>query len=234
MAIGTPADLGHTQVNGTNTSLAITTTANILSGDLIVVISTGGSNSVNMSACTDSGGVNVYTVIAASATAPTSNVAYCANATALASGGSITATFPSTSARKGISAFRVSGMKTSSPLDSTTANPQTQTAGSGATSAAACVTGILGAQPALLVGSLATSATDPGTITLAGWTAIGGTTATAFIKPFYKVVSTVASDSTFAPSWVNAAGFRTLLKIFDAAGASSSGGAAAMMMLGVG
>lgn len=127
MAIGTPADVGSNATSGTAvTSLAITLSSGIADGSLILVaIANHNSAAVVPDSVTDTAG-NSYTILsAANASAVTANLAYCANASALSAGDTITVTY-STTRHIAMRAYSVSGAAASA-FDVSATN----TAGSG-------------------------------------------------------------------------------------------------------
>lgn len=218
MAIGTPTQIGTNQASGT--SLVITTTANIVTGDMVIVWCGGGSNNTAPTSVSDSSG-NTYSLVAAGgATAEIIGVVFCVNAIALNSGGTITVNFGGASANHAVSAFKVSGMNTTlAEVRDTNAVPTT-TSGT-ATSAGSQTTGALACSTSLLTGAIFTSSSDPGTFTPGGsWTAIGGTS-TRFIKPAYQIVA-VGTPAVWAPTWVNSVLYRSTVQIFKGAVASNT------------
>lgn len=130
MAIGTPVTLGSATIGGTPTTLTLTTAAAVTAGDSIVVAIYIPSATTTLSSVTDSAG-NTYAIdIQYKHTGQPRRVclASCHNATALASGGTITATMSAaTSGSKGISALTCSGLQTSSTLDKTASDEGSST-----------------------------------------------------------------------------------------------------------
>ncbi len=125
MAIGTPTDLGGSNVTGIATSATVTlvTTVGASVGDLVVVgVSSSGGVRVLQSVSDNQGG-NAYTVDVTSDSATTSGdcyIASCVLATPLPVGAIITATFASSlSSIRGIGAFKCSGIASTNPLDRT-------------------------------------------------------------------------------------------------------------------
>jgi hypothetical protein len=119
VSIGTPQGLGSNNAGPTVTSLAITTTAAINSGDLVVVAI--GYNNINGGAVsTVSDGTNSYSKAVGTKNGNAGNeVWYKENATAVPSGSAITVTMQNSTNRLIIEAARVAGIVTSSSLDKT-------------------------------------------------------------------------------------------------------------------
>lgn len=121
--VGTPVALGSGSngAAGVISNFAITTGANIIAGDLVVVaIQLGTNNTVTAASVTD--GTNTYTRADTTGIFSASEVSiwYCANAVAVTSGASITCTFSVATSGTGnsvlMAAFRVPSMS-SVPLD---------------------------------------------------------------------------------------------------------------------
>jgi len=122
-AIGVPASIATTAIWSTaQTVRTLTTTSNIVSGDLVIVAVsyyTGTGASVS----TVSDGTNSYSLgvsaRGASGTPAAVELWYKSNASAVGSGATITLTFTSGTAGGNLAAARVTGINTSSPLDKT-------------------------------------------------------------------------------------------------------------------
>jgi hypothetical protein len=232
MTVGTVTDLGHNAVSGTNTTLAVTTGAAINANDLVIVVGSGAVNGTAPTAFVDSGGTNVYTtVVINNSISPCLTFGYCFGAASLSSGGTITGTYSATNARKAITAFTVAGMKTTAAVLDPAATATQQTG------AATSITAV-SVKPvfiqSLVAGAWADSSTNPGTFSsLNSFTQIGGTTATTFLIPFYKIITTFGTTVSFGPSWTNSAAARTGLITFDAADSTAAGGPG-ILLLGVG
>jgi formylmethanofuran dehydrogenase subunit C len=128
MAIGTPTAIGQNATSSSATSLVITTTAAVPAGAMIFLeIANHNSAAVVPSSVTDSAG-NSYTLVsAANSSSVSETLAYALNASALASGQTITITFPS-SRNAAAAAYSVTGIATASAAD----QQATNTTGSGA------------------------------------------------------------------------------------------------------
>lgn len=201
VAIGTPVTLGSTSENATSTSKAITTAANISTGDLVVCVFS--SNGTIHPTFADSGAVNSYTVVEPNAAGANSAVwAYVFNASAVNSGGTITASYASTGGRKGFGCVGVSGITTTSARDTAQTN-STATLVSSTTSASNLNTGVLSASNEILFAGLnSTGGTDFGTFTPPGnWqTALSVAGANVWLKICYQIVSAPVSVG-WAPTW---------------------------------
>lgn len=210
MAIGTPVQLGTGSGNGG--SHVITTVANCPAGNLIV-ISTCLSLTSSIASIVDSAG-NTYTILDSVTGNPGLFVSYCANCLNLPSGGTITLTTSSGGTAQRSTAMCVSGIATSSPVD--TSN-HTAT-GSAATSATSVSTGTL-AQASELVVGVSTFVTAISGYTPGGsFTAIGGVSTSSGVQNAYQIVS-AATAVAYAPSWTTASNYRTDIVSFkDAAG----------------
>ena len=112
MAIGTPVDIGHNQVSS-GTTLAITTTANILTGDFVLIVAMGGTASTQITSVTTDASGNVYTVPTAGSQTDSASFAFTPNAVALNSGATLTVNFGGAAGRHGIQAYRITGLVTS-------------------------------------------------------------------------------------------------------------------------
>lgn len=121
MAIGTPTSLGGNRVQNAST-LSITTTAPITAGSLVVVAIGLRTGSISVSSVSD--GTNTYTF--GLRQTESTNVAcelwYVANAAAVGSSASLTANFSGSASSVGMYAVQVSGVATTSPLDSASAS----------------------------------------------------------------------------------------------------------------
>jgi hypothetical protein len=223
MAIGTPLDLGHAVSTSSGATLAITTINAVAAGSAIILWWALTTGFQSVTGVVDSGGVNVYTTFTTPGTAGTSPCggAYCANAAALASGGTITATLSTTLLRIGISAITVPGMdiRQNMVFD---ARDQATLNGASATAATSISTPSLSSNNELVTAVLWTAAVAPGVISnTPGFTAIGGTTSGAVLLPYYQIVTTGAATA-WAPTWVTAASWRTFIHPYLGAQAANT------------
>lgn len=131
MAIGTPVSIGTVIANSiTGAAVALTTTANIVSGDLVVVvIGNSGASASTVSSASD--GTNTYvkgkSQINGSGNAD-GELWYKENAAAVGSGATLTVSFTgSASNGVAIAAARISGIVTASSLDKSAIGPGTGT-----------------------------------------------------------------------------------------------------------
>lgn len=131
MAIGTPVHLGYALSGVSDNKVTLTTGAAVAAGDSILVAVNMGSSTTTITSVTDSVG-NTYTKDIDRLSASSLQHIYiwsCHGATALPSGGTITANASgSNTSRKSIDASTVSGLLTSSTLDATAGNDSTGTA----------------------------------------------------------------------------------------------------------
>jgi hypothetical protein len=199
MAIGTPTSLG-TAIAGTTaaSSKVFTTNAAIVAGDLVVVaIGWYSSGGFTVSGVVDSGSTNSYVsaVSVSSGGGIPSGVAlyYVKNATALASGGTITVTWSGSVASQSIMAYRVTGIDTVSPLD------KTSTAASASGGDLSVATGTLGQANEIIFG--AAGGYNVGTYTeSSGFTSLAQNSPSGNLLALaYDIVSSTSSV-TYAPT----------------------------------
>ena len=222
MAIGTPQKIGSNSTSAAAATLTITTTVAVAAGEAILVaIANHNTAAVVPSSVTDSAG-NTYTLITApNSSAVSGTLAYAINATALASGQTITITFPSTRNAAAV-ASRVSGIATASAFDQSATN----TTGSG-TAASVGPTGTTTQADELVVGLFAYSNTHTFTAGsgYTGLDTVESTTTVRGVTTEYKIVaatgaSSRASAATVTPcreSCVALAGPRPSLRQLQAA-----------------
>jgi hypothetical protein len=211
-AIGTPTQLGV----GTSSTgvINITTAADSPPGTLVVVATFGNAGSASFSA-TDSvsncGGA--YPAIANSAISGAAGmgVFYCSVTSDLPNGGVITVNC-GCSGDVSATAFSVSGIATSSPLDQTGSITH---GGTSSTSATATTTGTLSQASEIVVGVTGVgSGYTSGWTQGAGFTSIGGETGnTKNIFTAYQVVSATTSIS-WTSSWTGAASYQSIVFSF--------------------
>lgn len=211
MAIGTPVNQGHNQGSSVG-SLSVTTLATIATGDFILIVVGNSTSGQAITAVTDPAG-NTYTIVAGGGSTAIS-FAYCANATGFAAG-AVAITFGGTS-RHSAQIFSVSGMSlVTATVRDTNATPATTT-GTSNPAATSQTTGARAQAASLLIGALYTAGNDPGTFTPGGsFTALGGTTATDFLKTAYQIVSD-ANPVAWAPAGTNNVVYRSSVQIFRA------------------
>lgn len=206
--IGVPVSIGTVKTeNATTTSLVFTTNVNINAGDFVFCMLTMGTGASTPTAVADSGGVNSWTRKSMSTSAPTIYYTFVANASAVASGGTITYTYNSTGGKKAMGCFSITGI-VASPNDNTT----TQTSNTAtATSATTINSGVTGQGNELQVGIITTTnGTDFGTFTPpAGWTlAVSSTNANGAFRISTIVTPTTASIP-WSPTWGTSVLFRS-------------------------
>lgn len=114
MTIGTPVSIGSNQVKAAGTTISLTTTAAVPAGALLcVLVDTNAS-----ATATFSDGVNSFTVRSFDDTANVwASFGFKANAAALSSGSTITATLSASTTPKGITAFYIEGVDATAPFD---------------------------------------------------------------------------------------------------------------------
>lgn len=226
MAIGTPTAIGQNSTSAAASSLVLTTTAAVPAGAMIVLeIANHNSAAVVPSSVTDSAG-NTYTLISAiNSSAVSETLAYALNATALASGSTITITFPSTR-NAAAAAYSVTGIATASAVDQQASN----TTGSSATPSVGPTSATTQADE-LVIGLFGYSNSrtfTPGS----GYTALATVESTGTVRGTtgeYKIVSatgTQTPDGTFSSS----TSFAGLVVTFKAAAAG--GGSVALSASG--
>lgn len=207
--IGAPTVIGSNKIeNATTTSLVFTTNVNINAGDFVFCTLTTGTGGNAPSSVVDSGAVNAWTRVTVSATAPTEYYAYVANASAVASGGTITFNYASTGGRKALGCVSVTGIVTASPLDGTA----TSTSNTGTSTSATTINSGALAQnvEVLFAGINGTNGTDFGTFTPPGsWVQIlSSTSANGAFRICYQIVST-NSTVAWSPAWGTSTQFRS-------------------------
>ena len=193
--IGVPQSLGTGGAAPSCPSGTLTTTANILSGDLVIVSVGEANNSAIVSTISD--GTNSYTrAVTTLHGVARGEIWYKANAAAVASGATITVTMSATATSCNIQAARVSGIIPSSPLDAAPAGNNT------ATTTPTVASGTLAQANEILFGALwdalGTTATESSgftTITLQNATGVEGTT----MLLSYKIVA-ATTTVTYAPT----------------------------------
>jgi hypothetical protein len=172
----------------------LTTTANSPLGATIVAMFS--TNMVlTLSSVTDSAG-NTYTVgpTIQSGAGATCAIAYCVNAKALGSGGTITGTWSAAATNRGVTAYSVTGIAS------------VDVVGAGVFSASSVTslsmsTGALAQANEVIFGALCVNTTAAGAAA-SGFT-VGSYNATNDdIVPFWQIVSSTASV-TFNPTWTN-------------------------------
>lgn len=234
MAIGTPTAIGQNSTSSAASSLAITTTAAVPAGAMIVLeIANHNSASVVPSSVTDSAG-NTYTLISSiNSSAVSETLAYALNATALASGSTITITFPS-ARNAAAAAYYVTGIATASAVDQQASN----TTGSSATPSVGPTSATTQADE-LIIGLFGYSNSrtfTPGS----GYTALATVESTGTVRGTtgeYKIVSatgaqtadgTFNSSATFAGLIVTFKGAAATGVALSASGTVAISGAAAL------
>lgn len=209
VALGTPVFTG-----GTPSSVAMVTTQNIVSGDLVVIGTAVRSNILRTyTGCTD--GTNTYvnaTGAAGGDASDTMNIWYKENAAAVSSGATITCTFNAavTGASNGAFLFanRVIGIITASSLD--------QTATNNSTAPTATVTSGTLAQSNEIAfgisgtwGTSATVSAEGASYTNSGF--INGTA--GGLNLAYRIVAATTAQ-TYAPTWTGVAVTSTSIATF--------------------
>lgn len=228
MAIGTPTSLGSvTSASGNTSSIVITTTAAIAAGNLAVVVIQVPSNTlITVSSVSD--GTNSYSLAVAKNDGANFDheIWYKENASAVASGASITATLSGATTGGngyGAEAFQVGGIVTSSSLDKTA----TQNA---VTATPSVTTAALSQAIEIAIGA---SFCDGGTRTYteaSGFTNLFNLTPGTALRVGvgYQIVAST-SAITYAPTFSGANGTQTLIATFKgivgptATGVSGSG-----------
>lgn len=221
MAIGTPVDLGHQASSASAATLTITTLAAVTAGDALIGFY-GASTASIPTSITDTAG-NSYTFFNFGTTILT-GVYYCPNALAMSSSASIIVTNNGSITRTAITFLKVSGMSTSALVISDRGIYQAGSLTVAATATSATKAYNAQAQTTeLLIECMGSLGTNPGTFTpTTGFTAIGGTPgSTCVLLPAYKVTS-VGTQTTINPSWVNSASHRTGMVAFRGAVATNT------------
>ena len=201
MAIGTPVDIGHNQVSS-GTTLAITTTANILTGDFVLIVAMGGTASTQITSVTTDASGNVYTVPTAGSQTDSASFAFTPNAVALNSGATLTVNFGGAAGRHGIQAYRITGLVTSAAavLDGAYKENGQLSQNSGSITGAR-----LNQNSNITFAVVAGGSVDvvTGFAAGAGFTSLGGTASPCFMDIAYQI-SSGQTALTFSPSWTTA------------------------------
>lgn len=217
-----PASASVTATNlgtGNGTTTAVITTINAApSGSLIVVVVSVATTGVAVTSVIDSS-ANCTTYTAADNTAvasrPTVAEFYCPNV-ALASGHTITVTVASAD-KVAATAFALSGMATSSPLD---VSGKLSNGASG-TSATSVATGTLAAAPEVIVGALAlvgtSSAYAPG-LTFSSIGGVSSANGSAYAAVQYTCTTTGQAS---VPSWTTSNAYMSAVLSFKVAASDS-------------
>lgn len=193
----TIADLGHTQ--SSSSSQNITTTANIQTGDMVLILTTAGTISMGLSSVANDASGNVYTFPSGQGTGSLSmNYAYTLNAVALSSGATLAITYLGVAGHV-CNAYRIAGMRTTSPIIDTNTIENLQATQTTATATARR----FNQNSDITFQCLSSTSNDPGTYTPgAGWTNLGGSQASRFLQVAYQITSDQAA-LTATPTWVN-------------------------------
>lgn len=227
MAIGTPVDQGKAQASASTQN--ITSLATIATGDFILGITGFNSNSTGWSSLVDPS-TNTYSTPANGTTAPAVGLIWASNVTGYASGGTQACTFIGTASRA-TQILSVSGMwATTATARDANAVPVTT---SGTSTSTTQTTGAMAQANNLLVATLFTNTNDPGAVNWGSFTAIGGTSATRFIKVAYLIVTT-GVPVTVPVSWANSVAFRFTTQVFRGAVGAANTARPMMQTLGVG
>lgn len=195
MAIGTPVSIGTSTSTGVHSSNAVTTTVNILNGDLVVVAIEINSNAAVPTVSTVSDGTNTYTFAArATPTNENNEIWYCSNCVAVSSGATITANWSGSNGGAGaahsIAACRISGIVAASALDKT--NTQ-----AGALASPSTTTGVLSQAVEIVIGYFCAQGAETQS---AGFANINSTNQSGNLNFLdYQIVSSTASV-TYNPS----------------------------------
>lgn len=189
----TPVSLGSNASTGTISSIGITTGANIVAGDFVAVAITIVSNTFRtVSSVSD--GTNTYSLVSSDSDSTNfdTEIWGIANAAAVSSGATITATFSGAivGAPNGaaIAAVRIANVVPSSPLD------QTAVGHAAASTSKSVTTGTLSSQPQIAI--VATSATNGVTVTPSSGFTSSVTSSTAgggAINICYQIVTDTAA-----------------------------------------
>lgn len=203
MTISAPQNLGSNSALNAGSDISITTGANIVAHDVIVVIHYANTVTAPLTSCVDSGGVNVYhKILDQHAVAPQADVWICNDAAALASGGTITGS-PTSANRQALNALRVpAGLLNAFPWDTHTGNFEVSTA----TSSPNTAVNNFGATNELILGFFMAGSALGAFTAGTGFTALNSTAGTsATIYTQYQIVSASAYTTNInnAASWVN-------------------------------
>lgn len=208
--IGVPVSLGTNTSTGVQSSNQITTTANILSGDLVVVAVQINGSSAPPTVASVSDGTNSYTKAVSIASAGIDEeIWYVSGAVAVGSGAILKATWSGSNAGAGaahaILAARAAGVIPTSAIDKV-ASQQTTTATPSVTTA------VLAQTPEI---AFAVAFSGDSTYTQAsGFSSISNTSLSGNLNQFaYQLLSSTAAV-TFAPSWASSTSTNTLIATF--------------------
>ena len=212
MSIGTPVSLGTNSGAGTGTTIALTASAAIQSGDLVLVYVVR-EGTATVTGVTD--GTNTYSQVGTAGIASSGTTVDLwakANASAVASP-TITATITPTEFDRGIAAIRCPGISVNSPLDKNTG----QANQSGAS--ASVSTGTLSYTTELVVGAVVAGSGLSSFTESANFTSVISQTpwgASWYLDIAYDIVSS-ASSVSYAPSWTSSVNFATFLVSYKGA-----------------
>ncbi len=197
VAIAAPGPFTQLGTCSGTTTCVITTGAAAPAGSLIVVIAAVGTSNIAVTSVVDSAvNCTTYTALDNSAVAsrPTVAVFYCANV-ALANGGTITVTIPSTDVTSA-TAFAIGGMSTT-PADI----HAKQVNGASGTTATSTSTGTLSQSYEVIVGALALNGTSSAFTPGSTFTSIGGVSnADGSAYAAYQATCSTVGQA-FVPSW---------------------------------
>lgn len=221
MPIGTPVTLGSAVTTGNPSTLTLTTAANIVTGDLVVV-ATGCRSNAQRSVASVSDGTNTYTQAGTiNDGANVFDIWYKENATAVLAGGTITATLNAAITGGGnggvVQAYRVTGIAASSSLDKVATQAAT-------TSTPSVASGTLTQASELAVGAASQWAATPTYTESSGFTAVNSATSASLLSTdmSYQIVA-ATTTVTFAPSWSGSGQCLTLIATFKAAATAWQG-----------
>lgn len=222
-----PVDLGNNSTTPSSvTSLALTTTATINIGDLVVVGFGMNGSATNATACVDSGGVNTYAMINGSSSSPTTELAWSLATAQVNSGGTITCTgITATSLRKAITAFKVT------PTIAPTIDGIAPATVSNTSTTNTLNSGGLTKPQILLVALYNSGGIDPGAFTDSNNFTRGTATPTNVFLWLYYRVSTDISSKTWTPVWTNSVLNRIFLRGWDG---NDPAGGGSLLTMGVG
>lgn len=237
MAIGTPLDLGHFASQSTPTSGSITTLNTVSTGDVVCLIRyTNATTGTFTSAPTDTAG-NTYVQAKAPPgvlnVTPVLDIWYSTNSITEASSSTISFNFSGSSLRQGVSAFTVSGIRTTNALATDVFTLAQGTTGT--STSATSQNARSDWDNVLLIGGF-TTGTNVTALTATGWTAVGGVlNGGANVQPFYKIQSsqTVPSLVAFAPTWTTSAQYRCQVWGFIGIGAKYLAESTGLLTMGV-
>lgn len=218
MAIGNPVDQGKAQasVNSQN----ITSLANIANGSMIIGITGFNSNNAAWTGLVDPS-ANTYGTPANGTTAPALGFIWATNVTGYNSGGTQACSFSGAAASRVTQILSVTGMWTG-PVDQARDSRAIPSTTTGTSTSTTSTTGTLSQANSLLIAALFTNTNDPGAVSWGSFTAIGGTSATRFMKVAYLVVASGA-PVVVPVSWANSVAFRFSVQVFRGAASASIG-----------